>query len=164
MQHRRCVQACHPSQWIQLGPGPAINSLLPFPLTTQHPTCIPACTAAGVAAVEAVQAPAPSNASSAASGATGPAVKCVDVAPPGLFSCMEQQAWGMCDALNATGFCAVTCKRCTPDASNTPCDNIATPDGAPCAKVRSMSTSAARQGRCMASSCMCRLGAHTITR
>ncbi len=34
----------------------------------------------------------------------------VDVAPPGQFSCAEQQAWGMCDALNGTAFCYVSCE------------------------------------------------------
>lgn len=41
-----------------------------------------------------------------------PSLPCcsVDVAPPGQFSCTEQQAWGMCDALNGTAFCAATCE------------------------------------------------------
>ena len=59
----------------------------------------------------------------------------MDVAPPGLFSCQEQQAWGMCDALNATGFCAVTCGSCALDAADALCDDIATPDGTPCSQV-----------------------------
>lgn len=60
----------------------------------------------------------------------------VDVAPPGLFSCKEQKAWGACLALQGTGFCAVSCGACTPNATNTPCDDVPTPDGTPCAEVR----------------------------
>lgn len=36
--------------------------------------------------------------------------RAVDVPPPGQFSCAEQQAWGMCDALNGTAFCSATCE------------------------------------------------------
>lgn len=58
-----------------------------------------------------------------------------DVAPPGLFSCSQQKDWGKCDALNDTGFCAVSCGRCTPDATNAPCDDLPTPDATSCSKV-----------------------------
>lgn len=59
-----------------------------------------------------------------------------DVAPPGLFSCAELEAWGMCGSLNASGFCAVSCGACAPDNTNAgPCYDIATPDGVPCGEV-----------------------------
>lgn len=59
-----------------------------------------------------------------------------DVPPPGLLSCAEQAAWGMCAALKEPGFCAVTCGACTLNSTNAgPCDDVATPDGVPCSEV-----------------------------
>ena len=60
----------------------------------------------------------------------------VDVAPPGLLSCSQQKDWGMCEALSDTGFCAVACGRCTPNATNAPCDDLPTPDAVPCSRAR----------------------------
>ena len=79
--------------------------------------------------------------------APAPPPTCADVAPPGLLSCSEQQAWGMCVALNATAFCARTCGQCTPGADNAlPCDDIPTPDAMPCSQVRGVRAAAGGVG------------------
>lgn len=71
-----------------------------------------------------------------ASPSPSPSLPAVDTPPPGLFSCSQQKTWGLCDALASTGFCAVSCGRCTPDADNSPCDDIPTPDAVPCSQAR----------------------------
>ncbi|KAL4433088.1 hypothetical protein ABPG77_006515 [Micractinium sp. CCAP 211/92] len=79
-----------------------------------------------------------------------------DVAPPGLFSCKEHEAWGLCPALNGTGFCAASCGVCTP---NIPCDDVPTPDGRPCSQTVATAKCASpyvqRGGYCRASCGRC---------
>ncbi|PRW44355.1 G8 domain-containing [Chlorella sorokiniana] len=107
---------------------------------------------AGVDAVAGVESVVPEE---------GAEPACVDVAPPGQFSCTEQQAWGMCDTLNGTAFCAATCGRCSPDAGNTLCDDIPTPDATPCAVTvadgKCSSPYVQRGGYCRASCGACQV-------
>lgn len=149
---RRCGLRCG---WVEWEGSRHLRFNLHFNLLRCHLPAVPAVSVAvaGVDSVEpeATSEPACGEWQGGAAGAAQPPLcpgpqplrptprppssAAVDVAPPGLFSCAEQAAWGMCEALNATGFCAVECGRCTPDPASVPCDDIPTPDALACSQV-----------------------------
>lgn len=60
---------------------------------------------------------------------------CTDIAPPGVYSCMDQKNFGKCDQewMKTSGFCEFTCGRCSCDGMPAAMDHGSS--GCPCVDV-----------------------------
>ncbi|KXZ46641.1 hypothetical protein GPECTOR_42g852 [Gonium pectorale] len=67
---------------------------------------------------------------------------CVDVAPPGGYTCAQQASWGKCSAdfMTANNYCAATCRRCGGGGTGgggASCGDLTPPGGYTCAQQAS---------------------------